>query len=46
MKKFVFVSLVLLALTACHDKIWDKLNDHEARIARLEALCNQFNTNI
>ena len=33
-------------MTSCHKDIWDKLNDHEARITRLETLCNQFNTNI
>ena len=36
----------MLALSSCHKKIWDKLNDHEERIARLEAVCNQMNTNI
>lgn len=33
-------------LTACHKDIWDKLNDHEARITKLETFCNQLNTNI
>ena len=46
MKKLLIIFITFLALTACHKKIWDKLNDHEARIARLETLCNQFNTNI
>ena len=46
MKKLLLISITLFALTACHKDIWDKLNDHEARIARLETLCNQFNTNI
>lgn len=47
MKRLVYILLLAIPLfTACHKKIWDKLNDHEARIARLEALCNQFNTNI
>ena len=46
MKKIFIIIITLFALTACHKKIWDKLNDHEARIARLETLCNQFNTNI
>ena len=35
-----------LLLSSCHKAIWDKLDDHEKRIARLEALCNQFNTTI
>ena len=46
MKKLLVIIISLLALTACHNEIWDKLNDHEARIVRLETLCNQFNTNI
>lgn len=46
MKKILLIVLAFLALTACHKEIWDKLNDHEARIAKLETLCNQFNTNI
>ena len=45
-----FLLYILLALlpvmSSCHKEIWDKLNDHEARIARLEALCNQYNTTI
>ena len=42
---FILLSATLL-LTACHKAIWDKLDDHEKRIARLEQLCNQLNTNI
>ena len=48
--KHRFLLYILLALlpvmSSCHKEIWDKLNDHEARIARLEALCNQYNTTI
>lgn len=47
--KRVFVILAFaLSLVSCYDdsKVWETLRDHEARIARLEALCNQFNTNI
>ncbi len=33
-------------LSACHKDIWDRLNDHEERIAKLEVICNQLNTNI
>ena len=36
----------VLMLSACHKEIWDKLNDHEERIAKLETFCNQLNTNI
>lgn len=46
MKKILLIIITLFALAGCHKAIWDKLNDHEARIARLETLCNQFNTNI
>lgn len=41
----LFMSAALL-LTSCHKKIWEKLNDHEARITRLEAFCSQMNTTI
>ena len=46
MKRTILITLTLLVLTACHKDIWDKLDDHETRIARLETLCSQFNTNI
>ena len=46
MKKYLSILLAALIVAACHGAIWDKLNDHEARIARLEQLCNQMNTNI
>ena len=47
MKKWVYIFLAgFVLLTACHKAIWDKLNDHEVRIAKLEAFCNQMNTNI
>ena len=47
MRKLFYLLLIAVPfLSSCHKKIWDKLNDHEARIARLEVLCNQFNTNI
>ena len=46
-KRIVIIAIGLITLlSSCHKKIWDKLNDHEARIARLEALCNQYNTTI
>lgn len=48
MKKITILLCALCAilLSSCHKDIWDKLNDHEKRIARLEALCNQYNTTI
>lgn len=36
-------------MTACRyddTAIWEEIKDHEARIAKLETLCNQLNTNI
>ena len=51
MKRF-FLSLILLtglSLTSCtfdDSDIWNKLNDHENRIVKLEELCKQLNTNI
>lgn len=42
----IFLALCAIILSSCHKDIWDKLNDHEKRIARLEALCNQYNTTI
>lgn len=46
MKKYLSILFAAITLVSCHGAIWDKLNDHEARIARLEQLCNQMNTNI
>lgn len=48
MKKFylfVFASIVML-FSACHDKIWDAIDDLDARVAKLEELCREMNTNI
>ena len=42
----ILLVLMLLAFNSCHKNIWNKLDDHEARIARLESLCNQYNTTI
>ncbi len=43
----VTMFLVVGCETAFDDsEIWDKLNDHESRIAKLEELCKQMNTNI
>ena len=35
-----------LTLNSCHKAIWDKLDELEERIAKLERFCNQLNTNI
>ena len=53
MKKLITYLLVAITMiiAGCSEsfddsKIWDKLNDHESRIAKLEELCKQMNTNI
>ena len=48
MKKFylfIFASIMML-FSACHDKIWDAIDDLDARVAKLEELCKEMNTNI
>lgn len=53
MKKFFtyLLATMVLAFVGCSESfddssIWDKLNDHESRIGKLEELCKQMNTNI
>jgi hypothetical protein len=51
MKKLLFFVLALVGvLVACNKyddtKVWEELNDHEARISSLEKLCREMNTNI
>ncbi len=51
MKKLFYVALtVMFSVVSCQEfddsAIWDKLDDHESRIANLEELCKQMNTNI
>lgn len=45
---FVAITLIIAGCSESFDdsKIWDKLDDHESRIAKLEELCQQMNTNI
>ena len=45
------IHLLLLGLTiclfsACHDKLWDAIDGLDARVAKLEELCKEMNTNI
>ena len=45
------IHLLLLGLTiclfsACHGKLWDAIDDLDFRVARLEELCKEMNTNI
>ena len=40
------LSVVAVLFTACHGHLWDAIDDLDARVARLEELCKQMNTNI
>ena len=48
MKKFLAIITIAFMSVGCYDDsaLWDSVNDHEARIVKLETLCNQQNTNI
>ena len=52
MKKFlvIFGTVAILASSSCtkfdDSEIWAKLNEYEGRIANLENLCSQMNTNL
>ena len=50
MKKFItlLASCMVFCLSGCYDDsaIWESIKDHEARIAKLEVLCDKINTNI
>ena len=50
MKRYIYIILAVISLVACEkndiNKIWEQLRDHEARIQKLEALCNKLNSNI
>ena len=51
MKKYLsLLFMVMMAIVSCQkfddSKIWDKLNDHETRIAYLEEVCKNMNTSI
>ena len=47
-RRLTLFLLSLLLIASCYDDspIWDKLQDHEERITRLEKLCNELNSNI
>ena len=49
-KLYLIVLMVMSAIVSCQkfdaSAIWEKLNEHEGRIEKLEALCRQINTNI
>ena len=50
MKKYLLVALFYLSLcvSSCYDDsaLWNSIKDHESRIAKLELLCGQLNTNV
>ena len=49
MKRLFAMMLCIATFVACEyddAPVWEKLNDHENRIVKLEQLCSQLNTNI
>ena len=48
MKKIhlLLLGLTICLFTACHDKLWDAIDELDVRVARLEELCKEMNTNI
>lgn len=50
MRKITVLFIAICLATSCSEfddsEIWDKLNDHEYRIAYLEEVCNKMNANI
>ena len=48
MKKIhlLLLCLTICLFTACHEKLWDAIDDLDVRVARLEELCKEMNTNI
>ena len=46
--RLVCMSIIGLAAVSCYDdsKIWEAMEDYEARLAELETLCSTMNTNI
>lgn len=46
----LFAILLAAALSSCSsfddEAIWDKLDDHEERISKLEEMCREMNSNI
>ena len=44
--KFFMLVAVVMLFSACHDKIWDSIEDLDSRVTKLEELCKEMNTNI
>lgn len=49
-RRYILLTLATIALSSCmkydDTPVWDKLKDHEDRIAKLEEMCENMNTNI
>ena len=48
MKKIslLLFTLTICLFTACHDDIWNAIDDLDGRVTKLEELCKEMNTNI
>ena len=48
MKKLslLLLTLTICFFTACHDDIWNAIDDLDGRVTKLEELCKEMNTNI
>ena len=47
MKRILYILIAAsMVFSSCHKEIWQYIDDHEARIAKLEELCSRINTNI
>ena len=48
MKRSIYLFLALIGISACYDdtKVWEELQKHNERISRLEAFCDELNTNV
>ena len=44
--KFFMLAVVVMLFSACHDKLWDSIEDLDSRVTKLEELCKEMNTNI
>ena len=47
MKKIslLLFTLTICLFTACHDDIWNAIDDLDGRVTKLEELCKEMNTN-
>ena len=42
----LLLTLTICCFTACHDDIWNAIDDLDGRVTKLEELCKEMNTNI